>query len=51
MRKQKLIILACVVNILLIGGCGMPGPLYQETDEKAEQSQNSSPQDTKQQEQ
>ena len=30
MRKLNSIILACVLNITLLSGCGMPGPLYQE---------------------
>lgn len=51
MRKQSLIIFACVLNALLLTGCGMPGPLYQETDTQTEQNQNSAPQETKQQEQ
>lgn len=51
MRKQKLIILACVLNVLLFTGCGMPGPLYQETDTQKAQNQKSSTKDTTQQEQ
>ncbi|WP_286234108.1 hypothetical protein [Thalassotalea sediminis] len=34
MRKQNSIIFGGLLSIMLLSSCGMPGPLYQESDEK-----------------
>lgn len=46
MRKQNSIIFGCLLILANISGCGMPGPLYQPTDE---QPSNSTPQNSKEQ--
>ncbi|WP_175573077.1 MULTISPECIES: lipoprotein [Thalassotalea] len=38
MRKQNSIIFGGLLSIVLFSGCGMPGPLYQESNEKKTQS-------------
>lgn len=45
MRKLNSIIFGGLLISALLSGCGMPGPLYQKTDEQPKNSMETIPQD------